>query len=142
MTNDLSELVQNSFTQVAPIAETAAGMFYGRLFEMDPSLRPLFKGDMEEQGRKLMDMIAVAVNGLDRLDEIVPPLEDLDRRHAGYGVEDTHYDTVGAALLWTLEQGLGAGFTPAVREAWAAAYGVLADTMKGAAAAAPATPPA
>ena len=76
MTNDQIELVQNSFTQVAPIAETAAGMFYGRLFEMNPALRPLFKGDMEEQGRKLMDMIAVAVNGLDRLDEIVPPLED------------------------------------------------------------------
>ena len=137
MTNEQIALVRQSFAKVAPIAQTAAGMFYGRLFEMDPALRPLFKGDMEEQGRKLMDMLAVAVDGLDRLDEIVPAVEDMGRRHAGYGVEDTHYDTVGDALLWTLEQGLGADFTPEVGEAWTAAYGVLATTMKDAAAKSP-----
>ena len=134
MTEEQIAHVQQSFAKVAPIAQTAAGLFYGRLFEMDPTLRPLFKGDMEEQGRKLMDMIAVVVDGLDRLDEIVPEVQDLGRRHAGYGVEDAHYDTVGGALLWTLEQGLGADFTPDVREAWTAAYGVLATTMKDAAA--------
>lgn len=128
-------LVQESFAQVAAIAETAAALFYARLFELDPSLRPLFRGDLREQGRKLMQMIAVAVRGLDRLDAIVPAVQALGRRHAGYGVADEHYDTVGAALLWTLEQGLGPEtFTPDVREAWASVYRLLATTMKEAAA--------
>jgi methyl-accepting chemotaxis protein len=130
-------LVQDSFAAVLPIAEAAAELFYGRLFELDPSLRRLFKGDMKEQGRKLMAMIKIAVAGLDDLGKLVPAVQALGRRHAGYGVEDEHYDTVAAALLWTLEQGLKDAFTPDVKAAWAAVYGVLAETMKSAAAAAP-----
>src|SRR5881628_200425 len=94
-------LVQASFVLVMPIAETAAALFYGRLFELDPSLRPMFRGDMAEQGRKLMQTIAVVVHGLDRLPTLVPAVEALERRHAGYGVRDEHYATVAAALLWT-----------------------------------------
>ena len=134
MTPEQIKLIQASFALVLPIADTAAALFYGHLFELDPSLKPLFRGDMGEQGRKLMTMIRVVVNGLDRLDQIVPAVQELGRRHARYGVRDEHYDTVGAALLATLHQGLGDAFTPAVAAAWAAAYGLLADTMKAAAA--------
>lgn len=133
MTPNQIALVQRSWTQVLPLAETAAQMFYERLFTLDPSLRPLFRGEMKEQGRKVMAMISMAVNGLTRLEQLVPAVQALGRRHAGYGVRDEHYATVGAALLWTLEQGLGNSFTPAVREAWTAAYGVLSSTMKDAA---------
>jgi len=127
------ELVQSTFAIIAPIADDAAALFYRRLFEIDPSLQQMFKGDMAEQRRKLMQMLTAAVKGLDRLDQLVPVVEDLGRRHARYGVEDRHYDTVGAALLWTLEAGLGRGFTAEVREAWATVYGLLATTMKNAA---------
>jgi hemoglobin-like flavoprotein len=127
------ELVQASWKQVVPVAETAAQMFYGRLFFLDPSLRALFLGDMREQGRKVMAMLSYTVNGLTRLEVLLPAIRALGRRHATYGVRPEHYYTVGAALLWTLEQGLGAAFTPAVREAWVAAYGVLASTMRDAA---------
>jgi hemoglobin-like flavoprotein len=127
------DLVQASWKQVLPVAETAAQMFYGRLFFLDPSLRALFRGDMREQGQKVMAMLSFAVNGLARLDELVPTVKALGRRHAAYGVRPEHYYTVGAALLWTLEQALGDAFTPAVREAWVAAYGVLANTMRDAA---------
>ncbi|CAN5766391.1 hypothetical protein BH11GEM2_BH11GEM2_10810 [soil metagenome] len=120
---------------VLPIADQAATLFYGRLFELDPSLRSLFTStDMAEQRKKLMQMITVAVRGLDHLDQIVPAVQALGRRHGGYGVTDSHYDTVGAALLWTLEQGLGDAYTPAVHEAWATTYGTLASVMKSAAA--------
>jgi len=128
------ELVQNSFAVVAPIADDAAALFYRRLFEIDPSLAPMFRGDMTDQRRKLMQMLTAAVKGLPRLDRLVPVVEDLGRRHAAYGVIDSHYDTVGAALLWTLEKGLGTAFTPEVREAWTAVYTLLASTMKNAAA--------
>jgi len=128
--------VRESFASVRPIAAQASALFYGRLFELDPSLRALFRGDMDQQGRLLMQMIGVAVAGLDRLDALVPALHDLGRRHVGYGVQDAHYDTVGIALLWTLEQGLGVAFTPDVRDAWAAAYGLLAVTMQAGVAAA------
>jgi len=133
LTPEKVRLVQDSFAQVAPIADTAAALFYGRLFELDPSLRPLFHGDMDEQGRKLMMMLSVAVANLRRIDEIVPAVQALGRRHAGYHVEERHYDTVGNALLWTLEQGLGPAFTPETREAWAEVYTVLANVMKQAA---------
>lgn len=126
-------LVQRSFLKVAPIAEQAAELFYSRLFTLDPALKPLFKGDMAAQGRKLMRMIGTAVNGLDRLDALVPAVQDLGRRHVNYRVLPAHYDTVGAALLWTLEKGLGDDFTPEVKEAWATVYGILAQTMKDAA---------
>ena len=127
-------LVQSSWEKVRAISEPAAEMFYTRLFEIDPSLKALFTGPMDEQGRKLMHIIGVAVNGLSRLESIVPAVQDLGRRHAGYGVLDHHYDTVGAALLWTLEQGLGQDFTPAVKDAWSETYGLLAGTMRDAAA--------
>jgi hemoglobin-like flavoprotein len=109
-------------------------LFYGRLFSLDPALKPLFKGNLQAQGRKLMSMISTAVNGLTRLDTLVPAVQDLGRRHVKYGVKDQHYDTVAVALVWTLDQGLGEAFTPEVEEAWVAAYGVLAKTMKDAAA--------
>ena len=124
-------LVQESWEQVLPIADTAAQMFYQRLFELDPSLRELFtKTDMEEQRKKLMQMITVAVRGLTRLDDLVPAVEALGSRHAGYGVTDAHYTTVATALLWTLEQGLGEGFTPEVRAAWIETYTILATVMQ------------
>jgi hemoglobin-like flavoprotein len=126
-------LVQESFAIVAPIADDAAALFYRRLFELDPSLGRMFRGDMSEQRRKLMQMLTAAVKGLDRLDQLVPVVQDLGRRHATYGVEDRHYDTVGAALLWTLEKGLGKAFTPETKEAWTTVYGILATTMKQAA---------
>ncbi len=130
MTPDQVHLVQQSFLRVAPIADTAAELFYNRLFELDPSLRPLFRGDMAEQRRKLMQMLSVAVAGLRDLDALVPAVQALGRRHAAYGVQPKHFDTVGVALLWTLRQGLGDGFTDDVREAWAAVYAVLASTMQ------------
>jgi len=127
------KLVQGSFAKVEPIAGTAAELFYNKLFEMDPNVRSLFKGDMGEQGRKLMSMIKVAVKGLDNLEKLVPAVQDLGRRHVKYGVKDKHYGTVGTALIWTLEQGLKDAFTDDVRSSWTAVYGVLADTMMAAA---------
>jgi hemoglobin-like flavoprotein len=134
MTPEAQTLVRDTFAQVVPIAPQAAAMFYGRLFELDPSLKPLFKGDMNEQGRKLMAMIGTGVANLDKLETIVPAVQDLGRRHAGYGVPLSSYDTVGAALLWTLEQGLGASFTPPVKAAWTEVYTILSTVMKDAAA--------
>jgi hemoglobin-like flavoprotein len=129
------ELVQSTWQHVVPIADQAAALFYGKLFELDPSLKTLFAHtEMPEQQKKLMQMITVAVNGLDRLDQIVPAVQALGRGHVGYGVQNDHDATVGAALLWTLAQGLGESFTPEVQEAWTVTYTVLADTMKGAAA--------
>ena len=130
MTPTEKRLVQTTFAKLVPIADQAAAMFYARLFEMDPSLRALFKIDMAVQGRKLMQMIGVCVNGLDTIETLVPAIKDLGRRHAGYGVTDTHYTTVGGALLWTLEQGLGPDFTPDVKAAWATVYMLLATTMQ------------
>lgn len=129
-------LVQESFAKVAPIADQAAAMFYQKLFELDPSLKPLFKGSMEEQGKKLMKMIGLAVNSLGRLESLVPAVQNLGERHNGYGVKEADYDTVGSALIWTLEQGLGNDFTPACRDAWVTTYTLLANTMKEAATAA------
>ena len=127
-------LVQDSFADVTVIADDAAALFYRRLFEIDPALKAMFKGDMAEQRRKLMQMLSVAVKGLNHIDRLIPVVEDLGRRHVHYGVEEHHYDTVGNALLWTLEKGLGDRFTPEVREAWATVYGLLASTMARAAA--------
>ena len=110
MTEQQIGLVQSSFEQVAPMAEIAAELFYSKLFDLDPSLRHLFRGDQKEQGRKLMSMLAVAVRGLAKLDAILPAVHALGRRHVKYGVTDEHYTTVGTALLWTLEQGLGPAF--------------------------------
>lgn len=133
MTPQQIALVQKSWADVASIQDTAAGLFYLRLFTLDPDVKPLFKGDMREQGQKLMKMLGQVVNSLTRLDELVPVAQDLARRHVDYGVQPRHYDTVGAALLWTLEQGLGSKFTDEVKAAWASAYGTLAQAMKDAA---------
>jgi hemoglobin-like flavoprotein len=128
------DLVKSSFAKVVPISEAAAALFYDRLFTLDPSLRPLFKGDMAEQGRKLMAMLATVISNLHRLDELTPAVRDLARRHTGYGVKDAHYDTVGTALIWTLEQGLGPEFTDQTRASWLACYTILAGEMKSVAA--------
>ena len=128
------ELVQSTFAMVAPIADKAAEIFYNKLFELDPALKPLFKGDITEQGKKLMTMLAAAVKGLDNLEALVPVVQDLGKRHVGYGVKDEHYDTVAAALLSTLEAGLGDAWNEEVKKAWISVYTVLATTMKDAAA--------
>lgn len=132
MTPTQIQLVQSSFKQVAPIAETAADIFYARLFEIAPETRALFPEVMTDQKKKLMQMLAVAVNGLSNLDAIVPAVQDLGARHQGYNVTEAHYDSVGAALLYTLEKGLGDTFTPEVEAAWAETYGTLASVMKDA----------
>jgi hemoglobin-like flavoprotein len=124
------ERVQRSFENVKPIAHEAGLLFYQRLFEVDPSLRQMFRTTPQEQAHKLMQVLAVAVSSLNRVEQLVPVLEEMGSRHAAYGVRDEHYDTVGACLLWTLEQGLGAGFTDEVRDAWTAAYGLLSGVMK------------
>ena len=127
------KLVQDSFQKVVPIASTAATLFYDKLFELDPTLRPLFKGDIQEQGTKLMNMLGTAVKGLSNLEALVPAVQALGKRHIAYGVKDQHYDTVGIALIWTLGQGLGDDFTDEVKQAWLETYGVLSSVMKDAA---------
>jgi hemoglobin-like flavoprotein len=126
-------LVQDSFKQVVPIAATAADLFYDRLFAIAPEVRPMFPQDLREQKRKLIAMLATVVGNLHKLQEMMPAVEDLGRRHLGYGVTANHYTPVGEALLWTLEQGLGADFTPPVKAAWTEAYLALSGAMKKAA---------
>ena len=133
MTPNQIKLVQTSFAQVAPIAATAADLFYGRLFEVAPQVRAMFPDDLGEQKKKLMAMLSTAVAGLSRLDTLMPAVQALGRRHAGYGVKAQHYASVGSALLWTLEKGLGEAFTPEVKDAWATTYIVLSTTMMNAA---------
>jgi hemoglobin-like flavoprotein len=135
MNSRQKELVQSSFAKVAPIADQAADLFYNRLFEIDPALRPMFPENMKEQKIKLMQMLTAAVKGLDNLETLVPVVRQLGARHIGYGVKDEHYGTVAAALLWTLERGLGAAFTSETKEAWVVVYGILAATMQEGAAA-------
>lgn len=127
-------LVQSSWQKVVPIKEKAAELFYGKLFELDPPLKSLFKGDMTEQGRKLVAMINTVVVNLHKLDTLVPAVQDLGCRHAKYGVKPAHYDTVATALLWTLGAGLGDAFTEEVKAGWTTAYLLLAGVMKEAAA--------
>lgn len=134
MTPAQINLVQSSLALVEPIAEQAAALFYDRLFSLDPSLRPMFHGDMNAQGKKLMSTLALAVKGLKRPEKIIPAVQHLGRKHAGYGVQPEHYDTVGEALLWALEKGLGDSFTKPVEEAWTAAYTLLSSVMQEAAA--------
>jgi hemoglobin-like flavoprotein len=123
------ELVQTSFQKVVPIAGTAADLFYDRLFEIAPEVRPMFPADLGEQKQKLMTMLATAVTNLHRIETILPAVQALGQRHKGYGVTIAHYAPVGAALLWTLEQGLGDAFTPDVRVAWTEAYNALSGVM-------------
>ena len=134
MTPEQITLVRTSFAAVQPIAEQAAAMFYARLFELAPQLRPMFKGDLTEQGRKLMAMLATVVNTLDQPDVLVPAARRLGERHVTYHVKAAHYALVGTALLDTLAAALGERFTPATREAWQTAYGGLSTLMIAAAA--------
>ena len=129
MTPDQVKLVQDSFAKVAPISEQAAVLFYDRLFEIAPQVKAMFPDDMTEQRRKLMMMLAAVVNGLGNLESIMPAASALAKRHVGYGAKAEHYPVVGAALLWTLEQGLGDGWTPELAEAWSTAYGTLSGYM-------------
>ena len=133
MSPEQKRLVKETWLQVTPIADRAALLFYGRLFEIDATTPSLFlAADMAEQRRKLIQALAVVVQGLDHLEALVPTLADLGRRHARYGVTDGQYVTVGAALLWTLERGLGSAWTPDVKAAWSDAYGLVAGVMRGA----------
>lgn len=134
MTPEQVKLVQQSFESVAPIADTAADMFYARLFEIAPELRPLFPEDMREQKSKLMRMLSVAVRNLHQLDAVLPAVKELGARHVAYGVTDAQYAPVGAALLHTLALGLGDAWTPQMEEAWTATYMAVAGVMKDAAA--------
>jgi len=133
MTPSQVAAIQQSFAKVAPIADQAAALFYGRLFETAPATRALFTGDMTLQGQKLMAAISAVVNGLGEIETVVPVAQELAKRHVAYGVKPEHYPLVGAALLWTLEQGLADAFTPELRAAWAEAYGTLSDVMVAAA---------
>jgi hemoglobin-like flavoprotein len=134
MTPEQVSLVQESFRKVVPIAGTAADLFYDRLFTIAPEVKPMFPADMAEQKKKLIAMLATAVTNLHQVETILPAVENLGKRHVAYGVTPAHYEPVGAALLWTLEQGLGPDFTPPVKAAWTEAYMTLAGVMQGAAA--------
>lgn len=135
MTPDQVRIVKETWGAVKPISAEAAALFYGRLFATDPSTQPLFaKADMQEQGKKLMATIGFCVASLDRLPEIVPQVQALGMRHVDYRVRPEHYASVGAALLWTLEQGLGDKFTADAKEAWTLVYTTLAEVMQAAAA--------
>ena len=133
MTPEQVQLVKSSFAKIVPIKDQSAALFYRRLFELDPGLRSLFKGDMAAQGAMLMAALGGVVASLHQLEKALPAIRQLGRRHAGYGVRPEHYATVGEALIWTLEQGLGADFTPATRRAWTDAYAGLAWVMIAAA---------
>ena len=129
MMPDQIKFVQQSFAKVAPISEAAAVIFYDRLFETAPSVKSMFPADLTEQRKKLMATLAVVVNGLGNLESVLPAASALAKRHVSYGAKAEHYPVVGAALLWTLEKGLGDAWTPAVADAWTAAYGTLSGFM-------------
>jgi methyl-accepting chemotaxis protein len=124
-------LVQESWRKVLPISDTTAELFYSRLFTLDPALKPLFKGDMRMQRRKLIAMLDTVVHGLSSPDRLAPAVTQLGQRHKGYGAKADHYHTVAEALLWTLKQGLGDSFSEETELAWMAAYGELARLMQG-----------
>ena len=130
MTTDEITLLKSSFQKIGPIAEQATGLFYARLFELDPTLRDFFHGDMAEQGSKLLRMIGLTVNGVERRDQLAAAARQLGMRQASFHVKEKHYDTIGEALLWTLAKGLGADFTPETRAAWGRTYWQLAETMR------------
>lgn len=132
MNNEQINLVKKSFEKIEPVQEMVSVLFYDRLFILDPDLRRFFKSDLGEQGKKLMQMIGLAVRGLDRLDELVPAVQNLGARHTAYGIKDEHYETVAKALLWTLEKVLIKDFTVETKEAWTAVYSLLAETMQNA----------
>ncbi|MGD1922772.1 MAG: globin family protein [Paracoccaceae bacterium] len=142
MTPEKVKMVQDSFKMVLPIADTAADIFYTRLFEIAPEVRPLFPADLSKQKKALMGTLAVAVQNLHQVGEILPVVKDLGARHVDYGVKDAHYDTVGAALLYTLEKGLDEAWNDELKDAWTETYVTVATVMKDAAAEAAAQAPA
>ncbi|AXK83147.1 hemin receptor [Pseudolabrys taiwanensis] len=133
MTPEQVSMVQDSFRKVVPIADTAADLFYDRLFTIAPDVRAMFPADLREQKKKLIAMLATAVTNLHQVDTILPAVQSLGQRHIAYGVTPQHYEPVGTALLWTLEQGLGPEFTPPLKAAWTEAYTTLAGAMMAAA---------
>jgi nitric oxide dioxygenase len=128
LTEDI-DLLRASFAQLSPREREVAAMFYDRLFELEPSVRRLFAGDMELQGAKLMSMLGAVVARIHDLDALAPMVGDLARRHVAYGVQPQHYATLGEALLWTLSRALGSRFTPEAETAWRRAYATLSATM-------------
>lgn len=131
--NETRRLVRDTWEQVAPMGEAAAELFYHKLFQRHPGVKPLFHGvDMPAQQNRLIHAIDAVVNALDHFDEMEPLLEDLGHRHRGYGVLDSHYDAVGDALLATLAEGLGAAWSEAVESAWTTVYVRVATVMRGA----------
>lgn len=132
MTPDQIRLIRSSFARVLPLGASVSDAFYDRLFAVAPSVRPMFRNDIKMQGEKLILMLATIVADLDRLDRLVPAAEALARRHVGYGTQEAHYAVVGDVLIWTLQEKLGAGFTPETKAAWGAAYGILSDVMTSA----------
>jgi hemoglobin-like flavoprotein len=133
MTPEQAQIIKLTFAQVMRDRDKVGRMFYDRLFSIAPEVKPLFKGDIAEQSRKLMDTLALAVGMLRDMPTLVMTLQGLAKRHVGYGVQDEHYDKVGEALLWTLERGLGDAFTAQVRDAWTALYVAVAKIMRDAA---------
>jgi nitric oxide dioxygenase len=122
-------LVRASFDAVKHLGPVAAALFYGRLFETSPELQPLFKGDLVEQGHKLMATLSIVVNGLNDIESVLPAAEALARRHVGYGVQPEHYAPVGEALVWTLQKVLGSSWTADLANAWEKAYGLVSASM-------------
>ena len=138
MTSEQVRLVQTSFAGLVPTDDDTLKLFFGeifysRLFDLHPNLRPLFKGDLLEQGRKLLDMLRMVVVHLEQPEGILPQARELGERHVEYGTREADYASVGAALVWTLEETLGEDFTPELREAWVGAYSLLAGVMQDAA---------
>ena len=134
MSPEQKNLVKGTWAMVVPIADTAAGLFYDRLFAIDSSTRSMFAAtNMPEQRKRLLQALGYVISGLDKTEQLLPAIQRLGRNHVRYGVTDTHYDSVGSALLWTLEQGLKDAWTPAVKDAWVAAYTLVAGVMKDAA---------
>lgn len=133
ITTEQKELVQISFEKIVPVSEAVARLFYRRLFELDPSIQPLFSKDIHEPGRKFMVMLRSMVKSLERLNEFTPGIEAMGQRHIGYGTEIADYETLKEALKWSLAKGLGSDFTPEVKNAWIEVYDALAEMMKRAA---------
>lgn len=129
MTPQQKQIVKDTWSAVIPIQEQAAAMFYERLFSEHPEVKPLFKGDMQEQGEKLMNMLDQAVNSLDDIESVTKPLKEAGAAHKEYGVQEADYGKVGACLLWTLEQGLGEAYNPSVEDAWSTTYDTLSSVM-------------
>lgn len=129
MTPAQQDLVRDTFASVRGLAGPVASLFYGRLFALAPELRPMFKGDIRQQGLKLMSMIEICVDSLGRMEELRPQLRELGRRHAGYGTLPEHYPVVGKALLWSLGQALEHRFDAATKQAWAALLNEVCGEM-------------